>query len=153
MARSSAWWWPPPRSAAAVAADRLLPAGRCPAGWLHSRICCLHSVSKGACGQLGQAALDLALQGIQSMLSCLEATQCFEQPASKFSAVLQRLAERAAWLVEVEYLEDTSLGTPILSIADAIKAESFYGAHPEPVRSGNAVKALAEAKNVIKGAR
>ena len=55
--------------------------------------------------------------------------------------------------MEVEYLEDTSLGPPILSIADAIMAESFYGAYPEPVRSGNAAKALAEAKNVIKGAR
>eukprot|EP00891_Asterochloris_glomerata_P008497 jgi/Astpho2/8497/Aster-05539 len=68
-------------------------------------------------------------------------------------ATSQRLAERAAWLVEVEYLDDSSLGTPILSIADAIKAESFYGAHPEPVMSGNAAKALAEAKNVIRGAR
>ncbi len=91
---------------------------------------------------------------MRSVFSCLEATQCCLDCQGCIAwHALQRLAERAAWLVEVEYLDDSSLGTPILSIADAIKAESFYGAHPEPVRSGNAAKALAEAKNVIRGAR
>ena len=94
MARSLAWWWPPPRSAVALASDRVCllagvqQDGLRAASWPGS----LHSVWKGAGGQLGQAWLDLALQGIQSVFRCLEASKCLVD-ANVSHAVCLQLSE------------------------------------------------------------
>lgn len=63
-------------------------------------------------------------------------------------------AERGAEAVQVEYLEDPSLGTPLLSISEAIKADSYYDPPMDLVTTiGDAKKAMKAAQHVIKNAR
>ena len=67
---------------------------------------------------------------------------------------LQVEAERGAQAVDIEYIEDETLGKPILSIQEAIAAGSYL--HP-PVEMttniGDAAQALQEAEHTIKGAK
>ena len=63
-------------------------------------------------------------------------------------------AERGAQAVQVGYLEDPSLGTPLFSIAEAIKAGSYYDPPMDLVTTiGDAKKAIKTAEHVIKSAR
>lgn len=63
-------------------------------------------------------------------------------------------AERGAQAVQVEFLEDPSLGPPLLSIAEAIKADSYYKPPMDLVTTiGDAKKAINTAQHVIQNAR
>lgn len=63
-------------------------------------------------------------------------------------------AERGAQAVHIEYIEDGSLGEPILSIQDAIKAKSYLSPPVELTTNiGDAAKALSEAQHTITNAR
>lgn len=63
-------------------------------------------------------------------------------------------AERGAQAVQVEYLEDPSLGPPLLSIAEAIMADSYYDPPMDLVTTiGDAKTAMKTAQHVIKSAR
>lgn len=63
-------------------------------------------------------------------------------------------AERGAQAVQVEYLEDPSLGPPLFSIAEAIKAGSYYDPPMDLVTTiGDAKKAMKTAQHVIKNGR
>lgn len=75
-------------------------------------------------------------------------------PSHATCVVSQVEAERGAQAVEIEYIEDGSLGKPVLNIQEAIAAKSYL--HP-PVEMttniGDAAEALQEAEHTIKGAR
>lgn len=63
-------------------------------------------------------------------------------------------AERGAQAVQVEYLEDPSLGAPLLSIAEAIKADSYYDPPMDLVTTiGDAKTAMKTAQYAIQNAR
>ena len=63
-------------------------------------------------------------------------------------------AERGALAVHIEYIEDGSLGEPILSIQDAIRAKSYLSPPVELTTNiGDAAKALSEAQHTITNAR
>ena len=68
--------------------------------------------------------------------------------------MLQVEAERGAEAVEVEYIEDANLGQPILSIAEAIKANSYFDPPMDLVTTiGDAKSAMQKAQYTIKNAR
>ena len=63
-------------------------------------------------------------------------------------------AERGAMAVAVDYIHDPSVGSPLLSIADAIKANSYYDPPMDLVTTiGDAKAAMQKAQYTIKGAR
>ncbi|KAL3141630.1 hypothetical protein ABBQ32_004865 [Trebouxia sp. C0010 RCD-2024] len=63
-------------------------------------------------------------------------------------------AERGAQAVQVGYLEDPTLGAPLFSIAEAIKAGSYYDPPMDLVTTiGDAKKAMKTAQHVIKNGR
>lgn len=69
-------------------------------------------------------------------------------------ACCQVEAERGAQGVQVEYLQDPTLGPPLLSMAEAIKAGSYYDPPMDLVTTiGDAKKAMKAAQHIIKNAR
>ncbi len=63
-------------------------------------------------------------------------------------------AERGAQAVQVEYIQDDSLGSPLLCIGDAIQAGSYYDPPMDLVTTiGDAKAALKKAQYTIKDAR
>lgn len=79
---------------------------------------------------------------------------CMSTCMKTITLPVQVEAERGAQAVDIEYVEDGSLGKPVLNIKEAIAAGSY---HQPPVdmttNIGNAAEALQEAEHVIKGAR
>lgn len=56
--------------------------------------------------------------------------------------------------MQVEYIQDPSLGSPLLSIADAIKADSYYDPPMDLVTTiGDAKQAMKTAQHTIKNGR
>ena len=67
---------------------------------------------------------------------------------------LQVEAERGAQAVHVEYLQDANLGSPLLSIGEAIEAGSYYDPPMDLVTTiGDAKAAMKTAPCTIKNAR
>ncbi len=63
-------------------------------------------------------------------------------------------AERGAQAVQVEYIQDSNLGSPLLCIRDAIKAGSYYNPPMDLVTNiGDAKTAMTKAQYTITDAR
>ena len=63
-------------------------------------------------------------------------------------------AERGAQAVQVEYIQDANLGSPLLCIKDAIKAGSYYIPPMDLVTTiGDAKTAMSKAQYTITDAR
>ncbi len=63
-------------------------------------------------------------------------------------------AERGAQAVQVEYIRDANLGSPLLCIRDAIKAGSYYNPPMDLVTTiGDAKTAMTKAQYTITSAR
>ncbi|DBA80138.1 TPA: hypothetical protein ACH3X2_007614 [Trebouxia sp. C0005] len=76
------------------------------------------------------------------------------QPLGLIVAKSQVEAERGAQAVQVEYIADSNLGTPLLCIRDAIKADSYYSPPMDLVTTiGDAKTAMSEAQCTITDAR
>jgi len=68
--------------------------------------------------------------------------------------LLQVEAERGAQAVQVEYIQDSNLGSPLLCITDAVKAGSYYNPPMDLVTTiGDAKKAMTKAQYTITNAR